>query len=150
MEYDFIKTRLAPCGLHCGKCFAFKEGDIAENSQKLKEQLGNFSVYAERFVDMLNKPVFKKYTEFKEMLDYFASGECAGCRNEHCKLFKDCKVRACSEQKGVDFCYQCPDFPCGNTGFDKHLNERSVKINKQMKEIGVVNYYSKIKDEPRY
>lgn len=39
---------------------------------------------------------------------------------------------------------------CGNTGFDKHLNERSVMINNRMKEIGVKEYYNEVKDKPRY
>lgn len=28
--------RLAPCGLHCGKCFAFAGGDINRHSAELK------------------------------------------------------------------------------------------------------------------
>jgi hypothetical protein len=150
MEYEQIKNRLAPCGIHCGKCFAFKDGDIGKNSRELKKSLGNFDVYAERFVELLEKPVFKKYPEFKEMLEYFSLAECAGCRNERCKLFKICNVRLCSERKGVDFCFQCPDFPCEGTGFDDHLYERSVKINRKMAQIGVEKYYDEIKDKPRY
>lgn len=150
MEYEFIKSRLAPCGLHCGKCFAFKDGDITKTSDQLKNLLGNFNVYAERFVELLGNPVFSKYPQFKELLEYFSEGECSGCRNERCKLFKNCKVRECSEEKGVDFCFQCSDFPCGNTGFDKHLNDRSVTINQRMAEIGVEQYYIEIKEKPRY
>lgn len=29
-----IKDRAAPCGLHCGKCFAFKDGEIHKLSRK--------------------------------------------------------------------------------------------------------------------
>ena len=150
MDYDQIKNRLAPCGLHCGKCFAFAEGDIKQNSRQLKESLGNFDVYAERFVDLLDEPLFRKYADFKELLSYFASVECKGCRKEKCKLFKDCKVRDCHELKEVDFCFQCSDFPCNNTGFDPHLHKRSVDINLRMREIGVAKYYDEIKDKPRY
>lgn len=150
MDYEKIKERLAPCGLHCGKCFAYKEGDIVKNSRALKNDLGEFEIYAQRFVKLLDKPIFEKYSEFKEMLEYFTAADCSGCRNEKCKLFKDCNVRLCSENKKVDFCFECADFPCNNTGFDKHLNERSVIINLRMKEIGVDNYYEEIKDKPRY
>ena len=45
-SYEFIKERLAPCGLHCGRCFAFVSGDIRAYSTNLKEALGNFDVYA--------------------------------------------------------------------------------------------------------
>ena len=150
MDYKNIKERLAPCGLHCGKCFAFKDGDIVKNSRALKRDLGEFSIYAQRFVDVLDEPVFKKYEGFKEMLDYFADAECSGCRNENCKIFKNCKVRLCSEEKGVDFCFECADFPCNNTGFDTHLNNRYISINMRMKKIGIEEYYEEIKDHPRY
>ena len=150
MDYEHIKLRLAPCGLHCGKCFTFIDGDISKLSTRLKESLGNFDVYAERFVDLLNEPVFNKYSDFKELLNYFSSAKCGGCRQEKCKILKSCQVRHCHEKKGVDFCFQCSDFPCENTGFDKHLHERSVNINIRMKEIGVEKYYDEIKDKSRY
>ena len=150
MDYKAIKNRIAPCGLHCGKCFAFVDGDIKNSSQRLKENLGNFDIYAARFVGLINEPLFEKYLDFQELLSYFASVECKGCRKEKCKIFKDCKVRDCHERQGVDFCFQCSDFPCNNTGFDSHLHKRSVDINNRIKEIGVENYYSEIKDIPRY
>jgi len=150
MDYEFIKTRLAPCGLHCGKCFAFSDGDINRLSKELKDNLGNFDVYAERFVNLLDEPLFLKYPEFKEMLDYFSAGKCTGCRKEHCVLFKNCNVRGCSENKQVDFCFQCSEFPCNNTGFDEHLQKRWKSINTKMKEGGVEAYYNKVKDKPNY
>ncbi len=150
MNYDQIKEKLAPCGLHCGKCFAFNHGDIQKQSLLLKESLGNFDIYAARFIDLLNEPVFKKYPDFKEMLAYFASDGCKGCRQEKCKLFSNCKVRDCHERQGVDFCFQCTKFPCNDTGFDEHLHKRSVNINLKMKEIGVEKYYEEVKDVPRY
>lgn len=150
VEREFIKKRIAPCGLHCGKCFAFTEGDISCHSTELKKSLGNFEVYAQRFVGMLDEPVFAKYPDFKEMLDYFSVTSCQGCRKEKCKLFKICNVRACSEEKEVEFCFQCSQFPCEHTGFDEHLYKRFVTINKRMREIGIEKYYEEIKDVPRY
>ena len=150
MDYHQIKSRLAPCGLHCGKCFAFKSGDIGLLSFRLKKQLGDFNVYAQRFVDLLDEPVFLKFPDFREMLNYFSSPSCKGCREEKCKLFKACKVRTCSEEKKVDFCFECNEFPCEKTGFDEHLHKRSVAINNRMKEVGVERYYFEIKDKSRY
>ena len=150
MGYEFIKTRLSPCGLHCGKCFAFSEGKICQLSQELKYNLGDFDVYAERFVTMLDEPIFLKYSDFKEMLEFFSKGKCKGCRNEKCVMFKSCKVRECSENEGVDFCFECSNFPCNNTGFDEHLYKRWKDINVKMKMDGVETYYNEIKDKPRY
>lgn len=48
-KYEFIKKWLAPCGLHCGKCFAFTEEGICNQSNRLKEALGSFDIYAEHY-----------------------------------------------------------------------------------------------------
>jgi len=150
MDYEYIKSRLSPCGLNCGKCFAFADGEIAFLSKQLKDSLGNFDAYAERFVSLLNNPVFAKYPDFKVFLNNLSEPKCKGCRKEKCVLFKSCKVRACSEKRNVDFCFQCGDFPCNDTGLDGNLYKRSVGINQKMKEIGVEAYYNEIKDKPRY
>lgn len=150
MDYNDLKNSLAPCGLNCSKCYAYVDGDIKNLSSRLKESLGNFDIYAERFTELIDGAIFKKYPDFKELLAYFASGDCRGCRNEQCKIFKDCKVRDCFEKKGVDFCFQCSDFPCDHTGFDLHLQNRFIQINNRMKEVGVENYYFETKDKPRY
>jgi len=150
MEKAEILKRLAPCGLHCGKCFAYRGGEIGQNSKQLKQALGNFDAYADRFVDLLNEPVFSKYTDFKELLSYLSDPQCRGCRSDACKLFTACKVKDCAPAKNVDFCFECVEFPCNKTGFDKHLHERSVAINRRIEEIGMEQYYKEIKDKSRY
>lgn len=150
MDYNLIKNKLAPCGLDCSKCYAFVGGDIKNLSNQLKIALGDFDIYAQRFAELINGDIFRKYADFKTLLTHFASADCNGCRNEKCKIFRDCKVRDCIEEKFVDFCFQCSDFPCENTGFDEHLQKRSIEINRKMKEIGVEKYYDEVKEKPRY
>jgi hypothetical protein len=150
LNYDQIEQRLAPCGLHCGKFCAFKDCDIKNYSILLRESLGGFDNYASMFVDLLNEPLFKTYPDFKEMLAYFASVDCEGCRTGKCKIFKNCKVRDCHKEKRVDFCYQCISFPFDITGFDKHLYRRFASKNKRMEEIGVERYFDEIENETRY
>ncbi len=150
MNTPQILKHLGPCGLNCSKCFASKDGEITRLSSELKESLGNFDIYAERFVDLLNEPVFKKYQDFKEMLHHFSNAACKGCRNDECKLFLNCKVKQCTKDHMVDFCYQCNEFPCNQHGFDEHLEKRWINIQNTMKENGIENYYNEIKDKPRY
>ena len=118
MTDDAIKETIAPCGLCCETCFAHVNGDIRKLSIQLKEKLGNFHINAKRFETLLEEPIFEKYADFKEMLDYLAAENCHGCRNEQCKLFKNCGVRPCHQNKEVDFCFQCEEFPCNRTNFD--------------------------------
>jgi hypothetical protein len=139
-----------PCGLLCEKCFAFNNGQIKYHAEKLKADLGDFDIYAKRFVSLLDEPVFSKYPDFKELLNLLSSGNCQGCRKQECHLFRDCKVRHCYKDKKVDYCFQCKSFPCDHTGFDDNLNQRWLKINQRIREVGLDNYYNEVKDKPRY
>lgn len=150
MKIEHVKQQLGPCGLYCGKCFAFADGAIKHHSAELLKALGNFEPYANRFIALLEETVFEKYPDFKEMLTFFARGRCKGCRNDDCRLFKGCKVKECIRDKKVDFCFQCLEFPCENTGFDANLQSRWKTINYRMKEVGVEQYFEEIKDKPRY
>jgi len=150
MAYEQIKTSVAPCGLSCEKCFAHVDGDIRRYSLKLKEKLGNFGVYAKKFETLLGDPIFKKYPDFKEMLDYFASENCRGCRNEQCKMFENCGIRGCHQEKQIDFCYLCDEFPCNRTNFDEQMYKIWVIINEKIKETSIEQYYEKTKTRPRY
>ena len=150
MTDEKILNALAPCGISCEKCFAYTNGDIRKFSVKLKEKLGNFEPYAKRFETLLDNPVFSKYPDFKMQLDYFASETCTGCRKETCKIFSACGVRSCHREKGVDFCFECNEFPCNNTNFDENLHNRWIKLNNEMREKGIEAYYAETKDKPRY
>jgi hypothetical protein len=137
----------APCGLSCRKCFAFRKGEIGHHSRSLKDLLGNFDVYAERFSDFL--PPFKDYPAFKRLLDFLASPDCEGCRKGTCK-WPDCGVQACFREKGVDFCFECDEFPCNKTNFDEHLQKRWIRMQTRMKEIGVSAYIEETRNQSRY
>ena len=147
---NFLIDRIGPCGLLCEKCYAFDKGNIRHSAVMLKENLGEFDIYAKRFVSLLNEPIFDKYSDFKELLDLFASNNCQGCRKQECHLFINCNVRTCYKEKNVDYCFQCKYFPCDSTGFDNNLKERWLRINNRIREIGLENYYNEIKNKPRY
>jgi hypothetical protein len=138
---------LAPCGLNCAKCMSFAEGDIKKNALELKALLGAFDNYAQRFRRFA--PVFENYPAFKELLDFFAQADCRGCRKGDC-LYPNCGVAACYKDKGVDFCFQCDEFPCEKNNFDPNLRQRWIKMNTLMKEKGIEAYFAESKDWPRY
>ncbi len=150
MTPEKIKNIIAPCGLCCETCFAHVEGDIRHLAVKLKEKLGNFHINAKRFETLLGDPVFKKYGQFKAMLDYFSSEHCAGCRKEQCKIFPDCGVRPCTQQKNLDFCWQCDEFPCDKTQFDPVLVKGWILMNEKIRDIGIEAYAKKARTRLRY
>jgi len=147
MEYDAILAILAPCGLNCRKCLAYHEGEIKIHSTKLKELLGSFEKYAERFSKFL--PVFSNYPSFKELLTFLKQGDCGGCRSGAGKN-PNCGVIKCYKEKGVDFCFQCDEFPCEKANFDPDLKQRWIKMNNRMKEIGIEAFFKEDKELPRY
>lgn len=142
--------KFGPCGLLCEKCFAYDLGPIRSNAEQLKNHLGEFDLYAKRFVKLLDEPLFDKYPDFKEFLHLLSSNNCKGCRKQECHLFKNCKVRECYKTQKVEYCFQCVEFPCNNTGFDDNLRQRWLKINKKIREVGLENYYNEVKEKSRY
>ncbi|HAK59402.1 MAG TPA: hypothetical protein DCO77_03325, partial [Nitrospiraceae bacterium] len=57
---------------------------------------------------------------------------------------------ACYKDQGVDFCFQCQEFPCDKTNFDPNLKQRWISMNTRMKEVGVEAFFEETKDLPRY
>lgn len=38
---------------------------------------------------------------------------CHGCKSElNCSSCKDCEIKNCAREKGVEFCFDCADYPC--------------------------------------
>ncbi len=139
---------IAPCGLDCGQCLAFEGGQIQGHAQALIDLLGpNFGEYAARFEAM--NQVFGNYPAFKELLRFLAGGTCQGCRKGGC-LFEACGVRTCVKEKGVDFCFECPEFPCQKLSSMTRLETIWRRNNEKMKELGIEKYYEMIKNRPRY
>ena len=146
-----IKKHIAPCGLHCGGCFAFNGGNIQRHSTELAKSLGDFDVYAQRFVTMLDEPVFENYQSFK-MIAVIISRKpnATAAANRHVPCSKVAMSGIVSVRRVSIFCFQCTSFPCEQTGFDEHLQKRFISINEKIRKIGIENYYEEIKDVPRY
>jgi hypothetical protein len=80
---------IAPCGLYCGACSVHRARTDISLAEKLAKRLG-----------MAAKDV-----------------ACSGCRSQKglvsvigppaCETYE-----CCVEKKGLEFCYQCHDFPC--------------------------------------
>lgn len=44
---------------------------------------------------------------------------CPGCRQEGCPDKETCRHLICCREKGLDGCWACPEFPCGQPLFQK-------------------------------
>ena len=148
-EYEeMVKSQVAPCGLSCGKCVAYVDGPVQAASLQLADALGdNFGEYAKRFEGM--NPVFEGYESFRDLLDFFAKGSCTSCRDKGC-LFKSCKVTECVKEMGVDYCYECTQFPCEKHGMPDGLAERWQANNEAMQKHGLSAWFTGCRTRPRY
>lgn len=147
MEYKEAVKRLSPCGLDCSRCADYAGGEILELSSRLVELLSGYLRVAK--VKECQKPVFAGYPQFEEVLMTFSQAACSGCRGDNVLCPFECIACACSQEKGVDFCFQCGEFPCSKE-IDPLIRERWLNFNRQMKEIGVVKFYQERSILPRY
>jgi len=85
------KELLAPCGLYCGVCSIY----IAHRDNNLK----------------FKKKLLPIYTFFAKSVDDIA---CTGCLSDGIvfPVCRSCPIKKCSQDKGINGCHQCNDFPC--------------------------------------
>ena len=104
------KKLLAPCGLYCGVCGIY----IAhrDDNVKFKERL--VPVYS---VDIYGVNLNLGVDDIK----------CEGCLSD--ELFvscRDCPMRNCTAEKGIEGCHQCDDFPC------KYIDDFPIAVGKKV------------------
>ena len=142
MDYEQILLWLAPFGLDCSRCFRFHDGEIKQLSIRSAELLDGFEDVSERLASWI--PTLRNYNQFKEVIDLFQEGDCHGCRYGDCIL--PCNTKDCFKEKGVDFCFQCNEYPCNRPPLARQWRY----INDMMRQLGVEKYYEKQLCVPRY
>jgi hypothetical protein len=121
-------TLVTYCGLYCGLCSSRKR--IPQKAQDLKNSM------AEEGYDTWGTGI-PKFTEFWEFLNNLCDPEtsCAGCRQGGGPPF--CSIRTCCQQKNVDVCPFCEEYPCYRI---KELGKgypTLISDGKRMKRIGI-------------
>ena len=148
------------CGLYCGTCAFFHDSQIKKTAKHLKKLLDGFEHIAKIYENVA--PDLKSYPEFVKVLNYLQGQNCLGCRmgggttHGAACMPLTCTMVLCPLDRGLDFCYQCSDFPCEIIPFamKKSGQEGLIDIwltyNKRMKKIGLDRYLQEKKREPRY
>ena len=153
------KELIAPCALYCGTCAFYYKSRIKDTVLHLKELLNCFERIAKKYEN--DAPELKGYPVFTSVMEYLGKQDCRGCRQgggtvrgAACNP-NTCPIAVCVSKKGLDFCYQCAEFPCEKipTTFTR-AGESLLKTwrtgNQRMKEIGLDRYLQEKKSEPRY
>lgn len=147
MEYRDVVNQFAPCGLDCSRCADYAGGKIQELSTQLAKLLNGYLRVSKVRKDI--NPVYSNYPQFEEMLNLFTQAACSGCRGDNVLCPIECVAGRCTREKGIDFCFQCEEFPCSKQ-IDPLTKERWLKFNQRMKEIGVVEFCQEQSKLPRY
>jgi hypothetical protein len=148
VSYESVVDRLAPCGLDCRRCARCVDGDIVRLARGLKARLLGFETMAARVAD--HNPVLSEYSGFAAVLDFLGCGDCPGCRAGGTVPMPFCAAHDCYREKGVDFCFQCDEYPCERNNYPENLRQRWRSYNDRMREVGAVAYYLESLDKPRY
>jgi hypothetical protein len=61
-----------------------------------------------------------------------------------------CAARTCASEKGVDFCFECGEYPCNRNNYPPRLEVRWRTCNDRMREIGAEAFYDEQLGTPRY
>ncbi|MBD3214717.1 MAG: DUF3795 domain-containing protein [Candidatus Lokiarchaeota archaeon] len=79
---------------------------------------------------------------------------CRGCREEkgQIKDFPVCKTYECVTEKGINFCYECKEFPCERlqpiVNFEIFLPHNSKVYNSvMMKKLGIVKWNDMVEEK---
>lgn len=113
--------KISICGLNCAQCDMYQ---ASHGNEKLRDEI----------VEWFRKE--RDGTVKPEQI------KCEGCRGPlKSHWSSDCKMMLCAKNRGLEFCFQCNDFPCqmlnefSSGGISHH--KRTVENLKKMKEIGI-------------
>ena len=145
-EYKYISC----CGkYYCALCTYFR-GSMVEAAKNLlgyAERIGSLRLIA-------NGSNACNFDEFMKGLRWLASQDtpCKGCRfGGGWSWWPDCPIRDCVQEKSIDFCYQCSDFPCKKLQEEPLLNRKkeTIEVNYQIKKTGIENHLEWLKEKYR-
>jgi len=115
------KWFIAVCGLNCAKCDIHLAG---HGDEKLRDEI------IEWFKKERNETIKPEQIR------------CEGCRGPlDAHWSSECKMMLCVKKRGLEYCFQCEDFPCisvnefSSDGVSHH--KRTIENSKRMKEIGI-------------
>ena len=94
-------------------------------------------------------PALGGYDRFKAVLDFFTEANCMGCRAGGAGM-PSCAARNCFKEQGVDFCFQCDEYPCARNDYPENLERRWRAANDRMVEVGAEQFYQESLSKPRY
>lgn len=152
---NIILQTIAPCSMFCSTCTGCRYGQISYHAKELLTLLEGHEEFLDKNLKDGYRHKLDEFRIFKKKLTKYANPKCSGCRNSRARgcSIKDCIIPDCTKEHKVDFCAECPEFPCNKVNesiYKKTTIDKWLKGNKQIKELGIKEYYKINKDKPHY
>ena len=151
LELLDLAKKLPPCTLLCHTCFGLHGGAISTHA-KILEQLyegwyeGHVNGYGPNPTPQQQERL-KSIENFNKTLQELQKTGCEGCRINHAShggCIPGCKICVCTEQHGVLWCADCPDFPCNPEGIvPENVMGRWNQGNHEIRETSALEFFRK-------
>jgi hypothetical protein len=129
MSIDCEKWNIAVCGINCAKCRIY---EASHGNEKLRNEIVKW---------------FRKERNETVKPEQIKCEACRGPFDSHWN--PECKIMPCAKKRGLQYCFQCPDFPCkvlnefSSDGIPHH--KRTVENLRKMKKNGIEAWIAKQK-----
>ncbi len=146
---------VAPCSLFCKTCTGCKYGSISYHAKELLRLLEGHEEFLDKNLSRDYRHKLDEFKAFKSKLKKYANPKCGGCRNggAHGCSIKGCVIPECVREHSVNFCGECPEFPCSkvnNKIYKENVIKKWIEGNTRIKNDGILAYYEENKDVPHY
>ena len=115
MTREELLRAVAPCSMMCHTCPACQGGAMEETARQLLKYLEGCYEFNDAMLPDEYRGWLDSFSSFQARLEKYTRRSCPTCRQtpengQGC--IEDCPVRVCYQEKGVDFCAECGEFPC--------------------------------------
>ncbi|ODM09898.1 hypothetical protein BLA28_17130 [Eisenbergiella tayi] len=154
MERKELLENIAPCSLMCYTCGGYEKGAICKLAGELSGYLEGMYEFYEKHSGPGQKAYLERFQIFQEELTRMGEAGCGGCRNgEHngCSI-RGCFLLECVKENEVDFCGECPEFPCDKVHsiFEEEVYLQWLEGGKRIREAGAEQFWEERRHVPHY
>lgn len=139
-----LRRLVTYCGGFCGSCGNYRGRVVARVAADLKELIdaGNFAEWVPAYED-----IDFSFGDFRQGLEFFSDEEEGPYCQHPCMEGGGprCQIRPCARVKGVEVCFQCPEFPCEKLTWVIEGHPDRLEDYERFKELGWegwIHFYS--------
>lgn len=158
MDREKLLHYVAPCSLLCYTCPGLKDGVVAECASKLCRYFEGYYDFNDANLPEKFRGMLDEFKVFHNRLERYSRRHCPGCRNNpgaNTGCIPGCVVPECVKAHGVDFCGDCPEFPCQKARefFDTVnpvIGADWENGGQRIRDVGIDAYFEEKKDVSHY